>query len=107
MFQLQQVVDYLFAFWGCVDDYVENEECRNIMKTGKYAERIDLYIRLQYHTKDIEKEFTKFVNRMKKTNMHCNLDKLAELTEIINTKKEFNTEYQEALNCLQGIVEVV
>ncbi len=34
IFALQPVIDDLFAFWGCVDDYVENEECRNIMKTG-------------------------------------------------------------------------
>ena len=38
----QPVIDDLFAFWGCLDDNVEDEECRNIIKCGKYLERLDL-----------------------------------------------------------------
>ena len=47
-YDLQLVLDDLFAFWGCLDDNVEDEECRNIIKCGKYLERLDLYMRLDY-----------------------------------------------------------
>ena len=33
-YDLQPVLDDLFAFWGCLDDNVEDEECRNIIKCG-------------------------------------------------------------------------
>ena len=59
LLELQQVIDDLLAFWGGADDYVEGEDCRNILKCGKYVERLDLCIRLDYHTKDLEKEYRK------------------------------------------------
>ncbi|MCI5700231.1 MAG: alpha-E domain-containing protein [Lachnospiraceae bacterium] len=107
IFALQPVIDDLFAFWGCVDDYVENEECRNIIKTGKYLERLDLYLRLDYRMQDIEKEYSKMLNRLNKTKLHINMEKLEELTAIINKKTELTENYREALNCLGEIVEVI
>lgn len=106
LLELQAVIDYLLAFWGCVDDYVEDEDCRNIMKCGKYVERLDLYIRLDYHVKDIEKEFNKLVNRIHKTHMYYNIEKLDKLTDIINQHSEEGTGYKDALLCLDGIIEV-
>lgn len=107
LFSLQKVIDYIFAFWGCVDDYVENEECRNIIKTGKYVERLDLYLRLEYHLQDIEKEYSKMYNRVKKTQLHINMEKLDDLTDIINKKENWTDHYFEALACLGGLVEVI
>lgn len=107
LFKLQPVIDYLFAFWGCVDDYVVSEECRNIIKTGRYVERLDLYLRLEYHTKDIEKEFRKMENRLKRSNMPVNAKKLNRLKEIIDKDEAWKNHYFEALECLRGIVEVI
>ncbi|MDD3360051.1 MAG: alpha-E domain-containing protein [Hespellia sp.] len=106
LLELQSVLDYLLAFWGCVDDYVVDEDCRNIMKCGKYVERMDLYIRLDYHINDIEKEFNKLVSRIHKTHMYYDIEKLDQLTDIINEKSEEGTGYYEALSCLDGIIEV-
>lgn len=107
LFKLQPAIDYLFAFWGCVDDYVSSEECRNIMKVGKYVERLDLYLRLEYHTKDIEKEFSKLENRLIKSNMPVNTKKLNRLKVIIGKDEDWKGYYFEALDCLRGIVEVI
>lgn len=46
LFEIQKVSDYMLAYWGCLDDYVVDDECRNLIKAGKYIERIDLYLRL-------------------------------------------------------------
>ena len=66
MLTLQQVVDDLFAFWGSADDNVVSEECRTLMKCGKYVERLDLYVRLGYPFRDVEKELSKLLNRLSK-----------------------------------------
>ena len=43
---LQEVLDHILAFWGIADDMIESEQVRNIIKTGKRVERLDLYARL-------------------------------------------------------------
>lgn len=105
VFELQQVIDYLLAFWGCADDYVAEETCRNIMKTGKYAERLDLYIRFNYHQKDIEKEYSKLINRLPRTNLCYNKDNLECLGKMIEEKTDWTTDYQEALHCLWDMIQ--
>lgn len=42
----QRVMDMLYAFWGSIEDCVIDYESRNIIKCGKWQERIDLYLRL-------------------------------------------------------------
>ena len=69
------MLDYLLAFWGCADDYVEDEDCRNLLKCGKYVERLDLCIRLDYHKKDLEKEYRKLTNRLGRINLSYNEEK--------------------------------
>lgn len=40
---LQQVTDNLIAFWGAVDDYIVENNARDLIKAGKYIERLELY----------------------------------------------------------------
>lgn len=44
--ELQTVMDMIYSFWGSADDYVEEEVCRNIIKLGRYLERLDMITRL-------------------------------------------------------------
>ena len=104
LLELQQVIDDLLAFWGSADDYVEEEDCRNILKCGKYVERLDLCIRLDYHVKDLEKEYRKLCNRLGKTNLSYNEKNLSRLEDIIIRAKEPKLYYQEALECLGGLL---
>ncbi len=108
LLELQTVIDYILAFWGCVDDYVENEDCRNIIKLGKYVERLDLYIRLEYHTEDLGKEYSKLINRLNKAPVDYNAEALKALTNLIvarvNYPDEVNDKDKEILNYLGGIL---
>lgn len=104
LLELQQVIDYLLAFWGSADDYVEQEDCRNILKCGKYVERLDLCLRLGYHTKDLEKEYRKLCNRLEKTKLMYNKKKLIRLEEIILQEDDPESYCAEALNCLGGLL---
>ena len=42
LIEMQRVIDNILAFWGIVDDSIDSEQVRNIIKTGKRIERIDL-----------------------------------------------------------------
>ena len=66
VFELQSVVDDIYAFWGSIDDCVLDEENRNIIKCGRYVERMDLYLRLNHSYEEISKEFAKFSNRLER-----------------------------------------
>lgn len=103
LYDLQPMMDYLFAFWGCLDDNVDDEECRNIIKCGKYLERLDLYMRLDYPYRLIEKEYNKFLNRLHKIRIGYNLSEVAKLTEVINRGEDWKTKYYEAINALWNI----
>lgn len=103
VYDLQPVIDYLFAFWGCLDDNVDDEECRNIIKCGKYLERMDLYIRLNYPYRMIEKEYNKLLNRLHKVRIGYNLVEVDRLTEVINLGEEWKTRYYDALQALWNI----
>ncbi len=104
LLELQQVIDDLLAFWGCADDYVDQEDCRNILKCGKYVERLDLYIRLDYHKDELEKEYKKLVNRLRRANLCYNEDNLKHLEELIHQGLQQITDKQEALGCLGGLL---
>ena len=49
---LQDVVDDIFAFWGSMQEYMDEGAAKEIIKLGKYIERIDLYVRLDYPKKE-------------------------------------------------------
>ena len=102
-YDLQPVRDYLYAFWGCLDDHVEDEECRNIIKCGRYLERLDLYMRLDYPYPMIEKEYNKFINRLHKVRIGYKLSEVDRLTDYINMGEAWNTKRYEALNALWNI----
>lgn len=100
VYDLQQVIDYLNAFWGCMDDQVEDEESRNIIKCGKYLERLDLYMRLGYPAKSIEKEFSKFLNRLGRVGLPYQEENVARLSEIVGLGEGWKEHDKEALTML-------
>ena len=84
--------------------YLDQEDCRNILKCGKYVERLDLFIRLDYHREDLEKEFRKLTNRLSRTNLNYNEENLKRLEQIIMDKDHQKSYDQEALGCLGGLI---
>jgi hypothetical protein len=56
---LMPVMDYIFAFWGSIDDKLANGEAGIIIKCGKFVERLDLYLRFSCEQKLIDGEYEK------------------------------------------------
>lgn len=65
LMKMQEVLDMLLAFWACADDFIINERVRNLIKTGKSIERIDLYLRLNSPESSIMAEYRKLTSRIR------------------------------------------
>ncbi len=79
---LQKVEDNILAFWGIVDDMIENENIRNVIKIGKRIERLDLYGRLQMNRESIVREVHRLAGRIARTNLHYDEKNLKELKKL-------------------------
>lgn len=106
LWSLQPLTDDLFAFWGSVEDYVE-EEVRDIMKVGKMVERLDLYLRLGMDYPLVEREFCRLKARVAKLHVDYNKAALEQLSEIMGKKEAWREQYQEALYALGSILEML
>ena len=76
LFELQHVIDDLLAFWGIIDDRIDSEQVRNIIKAGKRIERIDLYARLGVEKNELVREVHRMIPRVTRSGLHYNEEKL-------------------------------
>ena len=83
LIEFQAVLDDILAFWGIVDDMIEDEYARNIIKVGKLVERIDLYGRLQMDRVSMEREICRLTGRIDRTGLHYRKQTLDRLNELI------------------------
>ena len=70
--EFQRIQDYILAFWGIVDDEIEDEDTRNILKVGKRIERIDLFGRLHVDHIYMEREITRLAGRIDRCSIRYN-----------------------------------
>lgn len=89
LIEMQRVIDNILAFWGIVDDSIDSEQVRNIIKTGKRIERIDLYARLGMTRKELVREIDRLVPRIERSGMEYRKDKIGALKELV-TQPEIN-----------------
>lgn len=63
---LLPVEDTIFSFFGCIHEYVYDEEIKNIILCGKDVERLSLLIRLKYKPELTEKEYDRLCTALKR-----------------------------------------
>jgi uncharacterized alpha-E superfamily protein len=103
---MMPVIDYLLAFWGCVDDKLYSSEARNIIKSGKFVERLDIYFRFFCDNDVINGEFEKLchiIGRMRKG--ICNTRELAVLVEILAIDDFYKERFDETIASLNKLFE--
>lgn len=54
---LQDIIDNIYAFWGCLSDNYEEKVVVEIIKLGKYVEKVDMYSRLGYSSNEIDTQY--------------------------------------------------
>ena len=94
-------MDDLLSFWGIVDDQIDVEQIRNILKAGKRIERIDLYARLEMDKARLEREIHRMIPRVLRSGMKINEKSLSKLSTLIN---ENDLDYESIIECVETIV---
>lgn len=83
LIEMQRVIDNILAFWGIVDDNIDSEQVRNIIKTGKCIERIDLYARLGMSRQELSREINRLVPRIERCGIEYKKEKVNMLKELV------------------------
>lgn len=101
-YELLAAKDYIFAFWGCIEDSLPEYDAMTILHCGKHIERLDLCFRLGLPAEDIETEFDKLCNdlaEVKKGNPYAyNTRQLSTLVEVVGARE--TERYPEAIAAL-------
>ncbi|MDD6491266.1 MAG: alpha-E domain-containing protein [Firmicutes bacterium] len=100
--ELQRVTDHILAFWGIVDDMIECENFRNIIKTGKRIERLDLFGRLQMDRVSLVREVNRLSGRITKTNLRYDQGSLDEIKRLV---KEEKTDYDRIVELVDHLLK--
>ena len=101
LFELQHVLDEILAFWGSIDDRIDSEETRNIIKAGKRIERIDLYARLGAKTEEIRREVHRMIPRVTKSGIPYQKEKLEKVKKLAE-QEQLN--YYEIVSNVEAIL---
>lgn len=103
LIQLQRVRDNIVAFWGIVDDSIDSESIRSIIKFGKRLERIDLYSRMRMESAEIRREMNRFNYRINRTGLRYNKRKLAHLNYLVEVNA---LDYETIIRELETLFEL-
>ena len=88
--ETQRVADWLLAFWGSVDDRVADVERRDLLKVGKYSERLDLLIRLDVPEYAVDALLPRLLSHTKRVEPLLNGEVLAQLRSLSEAVIEQN-----------------
>lgn len=83
LIELQKVTDNILAFWGIVDDNIDSQNVRNIIKVGKRIERLDLYGRLHMPREEMLREVHRLTGRISQTCLKYKEENLRELSRLV------------------------
>ena len=101
LIEMQHIIDNILAFWGIVDDRIDYEQVRNIIKTGKRVERIDLYARLGLSRQELTREVHRLIPRIERCGIKYNEDRLNNLKKLV---EEPEMDYYKIVNDVESIL---
>ncbi len=101
LIELQQITDDLLSFWGIIDDQIDAEQVRNIIKAGKRIERIDLYARLELERSSLEREIHRMIPRVLRSGIKYDQESLGRLSALINEK---SLDYEGIISNVEAIM---
>ena len=101
LIDLQQIMDDLLSFWGLVDDQIDSDQIRNIIKAGKRIERIDLYARLEVEKPRLVREVRRMIPRVLRSGMKYDDMSLSRVSTLIN---DLNLDYEKIITNVEKII---
>ena len=101
LMELQNVEDLIFAFWGCIDDKVDDQGVRNTIKIGKHVERLDILLRRGAERSDLVREINRLMSRVDKTELPFNRKALLYTNAMIEDE---DADYEEIRKMVWDII---
>ena len=101
LIDLQRIMDDLLSFWGLVDDQIDSDQIRNIIKAGKRIERIDLYARLEVEKPRLVREVRRMIPRVLRSGMKYDDMSLSRVSTLIN---DVNLDYEKIITNVEKII---
>lgn len=101
---LQSTIDHLLAFWGCIDENVDDIETRNLIKLGKTVEELDIELRMKRDNAAVKRCFDRMNSYMRHTNIVYNESEYYALAYEI-TRQDIS--YKRALENLMKIYDSI
>ena len=101
LIELQYVIDNLLAFWGIVDDDIDSEMTRNMIKVGRRIERIDLYGRLHHTQQELIRQVKRLIPRVERSGLAYDRDSLMLLKSLV---EDAELDYYQIVRVAESIV---
>ncbi len=101
LIELQKVIDNILAFWGMVDDSIDSEQIRNIIKAGKRIERIDIYARLELKKSKLERELFRMIPRVEKSGLAYDVSSMERIRSLILSN---DLDYYSIIDTVESII---
>ena len=101
IFELQHVRDNIVAFWGIVDDSIDDEHVRSMIKLGKRVERLDLYARMHMNREELLREAGKLNRRIDRTGLSYSRKRLAHINYLV---EEDAIDYKELVKEVEALM---
>ena len=101
IFELQHVRDNIVAFWGIVDDSIDDEHVRSMVKLGKRVERLDLYARMHMDREELLREAGKLNRRIDRTGLAYSRKRLAHINYLV---EEDEIDYKELVKEVEALM---
>ena len=101
IFELQHVRDNIVAFWGIVDDSIDDEHVRSMIKLGKRVERLDIYARMHMDKEELLREAGKLNRRIDRTGLNYSRKCLAHINYLV---QEDEIDYKELVKEVEELM---
>ena len=101
----RQIIDYLLAFWGCIDEYLGSRSERNLIKSGRYLERLDMQLRLSAPWPEVEVTLGKLERRLEGARISYNKDDIAAIFNYARLGSDDKETYKKALEIANRLVD--
>lgn len=106
---LQDVTDYLLAFWGSVEERIQDNTVKDLLRIGRTVEYIDMHVRFDYPAGRISEAFRYLLCKGTEYPSLFNQDSIARLKDISRKLSEEDSlaeEKNEILSCVNSLVTV-
>lgn len=103
LIELQLVMDHLLAFWGAIDDFIDDETVRNLIKLGKKAELLDLKLRFNEENGELKRVFGQLDFYLHRVNIEYNKVAYYELALAFERGDEID---EEMIYSLEKLIQV-